>query len=167
MSLKKSLIAASAAVSLTLSALPVFAGSEIAIEDAFARSSSLNAMAGAAFMHIVNSGDEDDRMIGARSDVAKVVELHTHIESAEGVMQMVEVEEGFPVAAGGMHMLVRGADHVMFMGLNQPFIHGNIITVTLIFEKAGEITVEIPVDLERKPMEGSMDHGMSNSDSGG
>ncbi len=157
MSLTKTLGVAAAALTF---ALPAFAESKIMIEDAYARAAGMNAMAGAAFMQIMNMGDEDDRLIGAKSDIAKRVELHTHIENAEGVMQMVEVEEGFPpVAAGSTHMLQRGGDHVMFMGLNGTLEHGSNVTVTLVFEKAGEMVVEIPpVDLERKPMHG-MSHG--------
>ena len=147
-----------------LFALPAFAESEIAIEDAYARASGMNAKAGAAFFQIMNHGDKDDRLIAAKSDVAKRVELHTHKETADGIMQMMEVEEGFPVAAGGMHALERGGDHVMFMGLNQPFEDGSTISVTLVFEKAGEMTVEIPVDLKRNPMVGGMKHGNMNND---
>ncbi len=157
MSLKRTLLAAAAALSL---ALPAFAGSEITIEDAYARSAGETAMSGAAFFIIHNMGDEDDRLIAAESDAAQKVELHTHIEEANGVMRMVEVEEGFPVAAGSMHSLQRGSDHVMFMGLNGPFVQGAMVNVTLVFEKAGRIEVEIPVDNERNdtmPMEG-MDH---------
>ena len=58
-----------------------------------------------------------------------------------------------------MHALQRGGDHVMFMGLNQPFEDGSTISVTLVFEKSGEMTVEIPVDLNRNPMMGD---GMQN-----
>ncbi|MCK8483522.1 copper chaperone PCu(A)C [Aliiroseovarius sp. S2029] len=148
-----------AATTAALLALPAFAEGDIKIEDAYARASGMNAMAGAAFFQIMNHGDQDDRLIAAKSDVAKRVELHTHKETAEGVMQMMEVEEGFPVAAGGMHALQRGGDHVMFMGLNQPFEDGSTISVTLVFEKAGEMTVEIPVDLKRNPMGGGMQHG--------
>ena len=52
-------------------------------------------------------------------------------------------------AAGGSHALKRGGDHVMFMGLSQPFEPGVTVPVVLEFEKAGEIRVEIPVDLDR------------------
>ena len=145
MSLKAKLIAATAAATF---ALPAFAGSEISIEDAYARAAGMMATAGAAFFMIKNTGDEDDRLIAAESDISKKVELHTHIEDGD-VMRMVEVEEGFPVPAGGMHMLKRGGDHVMFMGLNDPMEQGDMVNVTLVFEKAGRIEVEIPVDLER------------------
>ncbi|MCK8465344.1 copper chaperone PCu(A)C [Aliiroseovarius sp. S1339] len=161
MSPMKTLLAATAA---TLLALPAFAEGTIMIKDAYARASGPKAMAGAAFFQIMNQGEEDDRLIAAKSDVAKRVELHTHKESAEGVMQMMEVEEGFPIAAGGMHALQRGGDHVMFMGLNQPFEDGSTISVTLVFEKAGEMTVDIPVDLNRNPMGGGMDGGEMKQD---
>jgi copper(I)-binding protein len=152
------------ALALTAVAAPAFA--EITISDAYARSSGMKAKAGAAFFMIENSGDEDDRLVSAMSDAAKRVELHTHIEGENGVMRMVEVEEGFAVSAGGAHALARGGDHVMFMGLTAPFEQGNMLSVTLVFEKAGEMVVEIPVDLERKgAMDGTgpkMDHGKMN-----
>ena len=154
MSLTKTIGAACAAVVL---ALPAFADSKIMIEDAYARAAGKNAMAGAAFMQIMNMGDEEDRLISAQSDIARLVELHTHIENDEGVMQMVQVKEGFTVPAGGSHMLQRGGDHVMFMGLNGTMEHGATVQVTLVFEKAGEVVVDIPVDLERKG--GGMGHG--------
>jgi hypothetical protein len=42
----------------------------------------------------------------------------------------------------------------MFMGLTTGLEHGDMVNVTLVFEKAGEVQVEIPVDLERKAMHG-------------
>jgi len=156
MSPMKTFLAAAAASFLTL---PAFAESMIVIHDAYARAAGMNAKAGAAFFEIINNGAEDDRLIAAYSDVAKRVELHTHKEDANGIMKMMEVKEGFPVAAGGTHLLKRGADHVMFMGLNGPFEDGASITVTLVFEQASEMTVDIPVDLNRNPMPGGMGEG--------
>jgi copper(I)-binding protein len=147
-------------------ALPTFAGEMgIMIKDPYSRSAGPNAKTGAAFFGIMNRTGQDDRLIAASSDIAKRVELHTHIETADGIMQMRKVEDGFPVEAGGMHMLARGGDHVMFMGLTRPMVQGEMVTVTLTFEVAGDIVVEIPVDLERKPAEGTMkmDHKMPSN----
>ena len=155
MSFTKPILAAAAALAF---ALPAFAG-DITIEDPYARASAMMSKSGAAFMVLKNAGAQDDRLIAAASDVADKVELHTHKENEQGVMQMLEVKEGFPVPAGGMHALARGGDHVMFLGLTRPLAHGDMVSVTLTFEKAGEMTVEIPVDLERKPMHGKMNHG--------
>lgn len=146
---------------LTSIALTLPALAEIEVKDAYARSSGMMAKAGAAFMEIVNTGDEDDQLIAASAGVAKRVELHTHIAGDDGVMKMREVEGGFTIPAGGLHMLQRGGDHVMFMGLTEVFEQGKIIPVTLTFEKAGDIVVEVPVDLERQDAmkHGSMGHG--------
>ncbi|GKY88895.1 copper chaperone PCu(A)C [Sinisalibacter aestuarii] len=147
---------ASSALVAAIFALPAFAGPEISIEDPYARAAGETAVAGAAFLVIHNMGDEDDRLIAAESGIAQRVELHTHI--AEGdVMRMVEVPEGFEVPAGGMHRLQRGGDHVMFMGLTGPMVQGETVHVTLVFEKAGRVELDIPVDNERNdmmPMEG-------------
>ncbi len=136
----------------------------ITVEDAYARASTPTSPSGAAFMLIRNAGTEDDRLIAAASDAAQRVELHTHVENAEGVMRMVEVKDGFPVPAGGAHALQRGGDHVMFMGLTAPMIDGETVTVTLTFERAGEVTIEIPVDLQRMPAMHHGGHGSHGAD---
>ncbi|UWR42209.1 copper chaperone PCu(A)C [Phaeobacter inhibens] len=131
---------------------------DVTVTDSYARVSSKAAKSGAAFMMIENATDSDDRLIDARSDAAKMVQLHTHKEGENGVMQMLHVEEGFAIPAGDTHMLQRGGDHVMLMGLTKSLEHGDAIDLTLVFEKAGEVTVTVPVDLERKPDHGAMKH---------
>ena len=151
------------ATMLAFFALPALAEG-IVVNDAYARSSSMNAKAGAAFMVIENTTDTDDRLISATSDVAQRVELHTHRADSAGNMQMLEVKEGFAIPAHGSHALARGGDHVMFLGLNRGLAQGDMVDVTLTFEKAGDVTIKIPVDLERQdgpgmPMGGGMGQG--------
>ncbi len=163
MSFKTLTLAAVAVVSL---ALPAFAESSIVVKDAYARVATKMSKAGAAFMVIENTGGEDDQLVAVTSDVAKKTELHTHKEDADGNMRMLHVKEGFTVPAGGMHTLKRGGDHVMFMGLTKGLTHGDIVTMTLTFEKAGDVTLEVPVDLEREPEHGAhAGHGMKHNDS--
>lgn len=156
MSLKSTVLAGLLAAATALPAL----AADIMVMDPYARSASPTAMTGAAFMMIHNEGQTDDRLIGVASPAAKRVELHTHMEDANGIMKMVHVEEGFALPAGGAIMMERGGNHVMFMGLNDPFEQGEMIPLTLIFETAGEMEIEVPVDLERQPGHGmSHDHG--------
>ena len=153
-----------AAAAVCLMAVPAFAdGMEVMIKDAYMRSSGPTAKTGAAFMVIMNNADQDDRLVSATSDIAKRVETHTHIHGEGGVMMMRKVEGGFPVPAGGMHVLKRGGDHLMFLGLTRALNDGEKISVTLHFEKAGDMTVEIPVDQTRKPKEGEMKMDMGNN----
>jgi copper(I)-binding protein len=158
MSFKSFAFAALTAAATTLPAM----AADITVDDAYARSSAMSAKTGAAFMMIRNTGETDDRLIGAASPAAKLVQLHTHKQDDNGVMKMMHVEDGFALPANGMIKMQRGGNHVMFMGLNDPFEQGKMIPVTLTFEKAGDIEIDVPVDLDRQPMHDG-DHGqMSN-----
>lgn len=145
--LMKSILAAAALAF----AAPALANDGVHVVDPYARVMGAMAKSGAAFMVIENHAAADDRLVKAASDVAERVELHTHKADASGNMQMVHVPEGFAVPAHGSHALARGGDHVMFLGLTRSLAHGDVVQVTLTFEKAGEVVVDIPVDLERKP----------------
>jgi copper(I)-binding protein len=145
--MKLKILLSAACVAFFTSA-PLFAG-DVMVMDAYARVASKVAKSGAAFMMIHNHSDQDDRLIAAASDVAKRVELHTHIEE-DGVMKMTKLDDGMIIPAGGMHALKRGGDHVMFMGLTRSLEHGDMFELTLTFEHAGDMTLTVPVDLERQ-----------------
>jgi copper(I)-binding protein len=132
----------------------------ITVSDAYARSVGAMARTGAVFLVIGNNGETPDRLVGARSDAAARVELHTHVAAEGGIMRMVEVEEGCEVPAGGSHALQRGGDHVMFLGLTAGWNDGDTIPLVLVFEQAGEIAIDVPVDLTRG--DGAMTHGGHN-----
>ena len=127
-------------------------------QDAYARAAGGIGKSGAVFLMLENPGAADDRLIDARSDVAKRVELHTHKDMGDGVMKMMHVEEGFAIPAGGAHALARGGDHVMLMGLTRDLADGDSFSLTLVFEKAGEIVIDVPVDNDRKPEDSGMMH---------
>jgi copper(I)-binding protein len=59
----------------------------------------------------------------------------------------------------------------MFMGLKESLVQGVMVPVTLEFEKAGAVEIEVMVDQDRKPNHGAMkhdkmDHGDMNHDHG-
>lgn len=145
MTLSKLLISA---VALVLSTGMAFAQS-IQIEQPYARVSSPIAKSGAAFMHIMNMGDEDDRLIAVTTDISKMPQLHTHI-MIDGVAMMREVQGGFEIPAKGSTILERGGLHIMLMGLTKSLAQDDMVTLTLMFEKAGEITIDVQVDNQRQ-----------------
>jgi len=130
---------------ISLLSAPAIAG-DIAISDAYARFLP-GAMSGAAYFVIENSGDTDDRLVGVASDAAERVELHSHMMTADGVAQMAPIEGGIALPAHSVHALESGGDHVMLMGLSGPV--GDSVTLTLTFEAAGDVSVEVPVDNTR------------------
>ncbi len=115
----------------------------IRIEAPWARATAPQARAGAAFMTLTNQGTADDRLIAAEAEVSEVTELHTHIND-DGIMRMREVP-AIEVPADGAAVLAPGGLHVMFIGLTRPLIAGETLALTLRFERAGSVTVAVPV----------------------
>lgn len=97
---------------------------------------------GALYLHIVNTGTADDRVVGAATDVAATVELHETVMDGD-VMTMRPVE-GYDVPAGGSVTLERGGKHIMLLGV-EPLEVGDVVTVELQFERAGVVVVEAEV----------------------
>jgi hypothetical protein len=139
---------ASAALAALL-AVPALAHDGPHIADPYARISPSGS--GAVFLVIENHSAEDDRLVGAASDVAERAELHTHLTDANGIVQMVGVPEGFAVKGKSTHALQRGGDHIMLLGLTRDLKDGDTFDLTLTFERGEAITVTVPVDNARKP----------------
>lgn len=115
----------------------------LTVEAPWARASAGAARAGAAYLRIANAGPEDDRLVGVSAPVAERVELHTHRMSG-GVMRMRRVD-AVAVPGGTSAELKPGGHHVMLIGLRAPLKEGETFPLTLIFEKAGTITVPVAV----------------------
>ena len=150
----QTLLAATAA----LFTLPAFAHEGVHINDPYAITRGAIGSTGAVFFTVENHASVDDRLVGVTSDVADMVEMHTHSQNADGVMTMPAVPEGFPVAAEGELVLQRGGNHIMLMGLTRALKDGDVIEMTLTFEHAGEVVVEVPVDNNHKVAAGGHDH---------
>jgi copper(I)-binding protein len=130
-----------ALLGLMLAAAPAFA--QVEIENAWARATAPGAKTGAGYMVIRNKSASPDRLVGAGCAVAARVETHVHIKEGD-VFRMREVK-GLDIPANGSLELKPGGAHLMFMEIRRPFKEGEKIPVTLKFEGAGEITVELHV----------------------
>ena len=124
---------------------------ELKIEHPWARASAGAAANGAAYMSIATSGTAADQLVKAASPVADKVELHTHILDGD-VMRMRPVS-GITVNVGEPAVLRPGGLHVMLIGLKEPLKQGSQFPLTLTFEKAGTVTVQVEVEAASMPME--------------
>jgi hypothetical protein len=110
----------------------------------FTRATLPNAPVGGGFFTVENTGTEADRLVSASSSVAKDTQIHSMAMEGD-VMKMRELPDGLEIPAGETVVLSPGGFHLMFMGLNQAFVEGETVTVTLTFEKAGTVDVVLPV----------------------
>ena len=113
------------------------------IEQPWARATPPGASVGGGYATVRNAGAEPDKLIGASSPAADHVELHV-MSMDNGVMRMRQVPS-FEVPAHGELTLKPGGNHLMFLGLKQPFKAGEKVPVKLRFEKAGEVEVQLEV----------------------
>ncbi|WP_068318302.1 copper chaperone PCu(A)C [Polycladidibacter hongkongensis] len=117
---------------------------DITLSKAWSRATPPKAKGGGAFVTIHNGGTSDAHLIAAQSDLAKRTEIH-EMKVADGVMTMRQMKDGLIIPAGETLELKPGSYHIMFMGLNAPLKQGEMLDVTLQFEKAGSAELKIPV----------------------
>ncbi len=117
---------------------------ELEISGAFTRATLPNAPVGAGYLTIANKGASDDRLVSAASPAAGVAQIH-EMKMEGDVMKMTELPDGLLIPAGGSVALSPGGVHIMFMDLKQAFAEGSSIPVTLTFEKAGSVDIQLAV----------------------
>ena len=117
---------------------------DLEIGHPWARATSSMAPAGGAFLRITNKGTMPDRLVGASTPVAASAQIHeTKMEG--NVMRMRELDRGLEIAPGATATLAPGSYHIMMMGLKEPLKQGTRVPLTLQFEKAGKVDVELAV----------------------
>jgi len=130
---------------LMVAAVPAFAqSSSIQVENPWAPATPSGAKTGAVYMTIDNKLSIADRLTGLSSEVAKKLQIH-ETKTDKGITKMREISGGLPVPVGGSVVLKPGGYHVMLIDLNKPLKAGETFPLTLVFEKAGNISITVPV----------------------
>jgi len=141
----RSLKLAAAAALLLAAALPAFSqNAAVQVEKPWARATPAGATTGAVYMTLDNKSNAADRLVGASTDVAATVQVH-EMSMENGTMKMREVAGGLAIPAGGSVVLKPGGYHVMLIGLKKPLKAGDSFPLTLQFQKAGKVSITVPV----------------------
>ena len=113
----------------------------VEVDDPWARATSGSTAQVAVFMTI--SSQTGDRLIGASTPLANRTDLMT-MEAGESDMAMSYVEAVEVPAGEPVRLDPRGL-HVWMAGVGQPLIAGQTFPLTLSFEKAGKVNVDVAV----------------------
>ncbi|SDU06263.1 hypothetical protein SAMN05216296_1558 [Pseudomonas pohangensis] len=140
----------------TLATAHEFTVGSLRIDHPWSRALPPNAPAGAAYMVIHNEGTDADALVSASTPIADKAELHTHVMSGE-VMKMQQVES-VAIPAGGEARFAPGGNHVMLFGLKKPLVAGESFPLTLVFEKAGAVDVEVKIEQDAPAADEHMNH---------
>lgn len=137
------------AAAVSLLALPAAAQDyklgSLEITTPWTRATAPTARTGGGFMTITNKGTTADRLVSARSTVSDKVEIH-EMQMDGSVMRMRELAKGLDIPPGATVMLKPGSYHIMFMELKAPLARDAKVPVTLVFEKAGSVDVQLNVE---------------------
>jgi len=130
------------------------ADSPIRVEDAWARQAPMmpsggqmgGHMAGgtgAVYVTLRNAGAAPDALMSASSAAAEHVELHETIQDGQ-VMRMRPVVK-LELPAGGVLAMKPGGYHIMLLNLKHALHAGEKVSITLTFEHAAPLTLDVPI----------------------
>lgn len=95
------------------------------------------------YVEIANGGATDDALINIETPAAAMPMLHETVIT-DGVASMPHATS-VPVPAGQAIQLAPGGYHGMLMGLSAALKEGDRFPVTMAFEKAGKVTINVEV----------------------
>jgi copper(I)-binding protein len=110
----------------------------------WARPSSSHPDIAGGFMTVVNDG-ETDRLVSASCPAAEVVEIHA-IRVKGPVLEMRKLEGGLVIPPSNRQILKPRGYHLVLSGLASPLAAGGTLPISLVFEKAGSVTVDFSVE---------------------
>jgi copper(I)-binding protein len=117
----------------------------LAISRPWARTETAEALEGGGYFTVANPDNVPDRLLAARSDKAGRIEIHAIKVVGSGI-QMRPVENGLRVPAKTTLELKPRGYHLLMLELPAPWAQGARIPVSLEFEKAGKIDIELVVE---------------------
>jgi copper(I)-binding protein len=115
----------------------------------------------AAYLTLTNEGAVPDRLIAADSMKFRAVEIHK-VEMQGAVMKMTPVD-AIDLPAGGTVELAPGGYHLMLFGAATEFKEGDHFPMTLTFEKAGAVEVDVMVEKGGTEEAGHSHSGMTGN----
>ena len=132
------------ALAVSAAAAGDYKAGSLDISDPWSRATPKGASVAAGYMKIKNNGPTPDRLISGSSDVAPRFEVH-EMRMENGVAKMRQVTGGLEIKPGETVELKPGSLHAMFVGLKKQLSAGDHFKATLVFEKAGPVSVEYDV----------------------
>ncbi len=116
---------------------------DLVIEDAWIRAAPAGAPVAGGYLRITNKGEAADKLVSVSAEFAGMSEIHEM--AMEGDVMKMRPIDGLAIGPGETVELKPGGFHLMFMKPNTQVKDGDTHTVTLTFENAGAIEMDMPV----------------------
>ncbi|WP_292065544.1 copper chaperone PCu(A)C [Brevundimonas sp. UBA7664] len=110
----------------------------VTVADALCRPTPKGRQMTGCYMTLTASGA--DRLVSVESPAANLVQIHeSRMES--NMMIMRELRDGLPLPAGQGTALEPGGNHLMLLGVREPLVAGDAVTLKLTFATAAPVEV--------------------------
>jgi hypothetical protein len=116
---------------------------DLTISGIWARATTASVAVGAMYLTIENRGRQLDTLLRASSPAASEVLFHRTMQQ-DGMAHMDQLWT-VDVPPGRTVKFEPNGRHIMLNGLKQPLVAGTSIPVTLQFQHAGAVTIEVEV----------------------
>ena len=141
---RRSVLAVCAALVASPALAHEIVSGNLVIHHPWSRATPAGAKTAAVYMMLHNKGDSPERLVGAETDVAESAEFHM-MNMDNGIMTMRRLD-GIDIPAAGSAELAPHALHIMLFGLKRPLAEYDTFFLTLIFEHAGRVKIEVEVE---------------------
>jgi copper(I)-binding protein len=144
-------------VSSALAGAHSFDAGSLHIDHPWSRELPPNAPTAPAYFVVHNNGQQPDKLMSVRTPVAGRAELHEHVH--QGDMMKMQKVDSVVIPAGDQAVFAPSGYHVMLFDLKQPLRDGDRFPLTLHFEHAGDLPVEVTVQRDAPASSDGMNHG--------
>ena len=117
---------------------------DLVISQPWSRAAPRGAETASSYLTIENKGATADRLVGGSSDVAEKIQIE-RISMVGGGMQLNTLEAGLGIAPGEKVVLAPGGNRLGLLKLKSQLKKGTKVSMTLQFEKAGQVAVSFDV----------------------
>lgn len=118
--------------------------SDISISNSWVAASLGKSPMGVAYLTISNQSKDKLILEKVTGNVSEAIEIHTHMKSDDGMMQMRKVEN-VAIMAGEKAVFEPGGLHLMLIGLKHPLKAGESVDLTLHFANGETIATTFEV----------------------
>lgn len=126
---------------------------DIIVDHPWSRPTPPGTPMGVGYMAITNNGDQDVTLKSATTPRAKAVSIHQSMMHGD-MMRMQPLKDGLTIPAGETVEFKPHSYHLMLEKLTAPLKEGERVPLTLSFEGAESMEVELAVE----PMDGGGHH---------
>ena len=117
---------------------------DLVISQPWSRAAPHGAETASSYLTIENKGAAADRLVGASTDAAEKIQIE-QISMVGGGMQLKPVTGGLAIGPGEKLVLAPGGNRLGLLKLKSALKKGSKVSMTLAFEKAGQVAVSFDV----------------------